>query len=88
MGLLGSLLGGMSMKDPVEGTAQIVSCTGYHGEGVMQNCRMQLVVEAEGIEPTAVEHNELVHNRKWPHPGRRGGERAPPRASAAWAGLR
>lgn len=69
MGLLGSLLGGMSMKDPVEGTAQIVSCTGYHGEGVMQNCRMQLVVEAEGIEPTAVEHNELVHNRKWPHPG-------------------
>ena len=69
MGLLGSLLGGMSMKDPVEGTAQIVSCTGYHGEGVMQNCRMQLVVEAEGIEPTAVEHSELVHNRKWPHPG-------------------
>ena len=68
MGLLGSLLGGMSMKDPVEGTAQIVSCTGYHGEGVMQNCRMQLVVEAEGIEPTAVEHSELVHNRKWPHP--------------------
>ena len=35
----------------------------------MQNCRMQLVVEAEGIEPTAVEHSELVHNRKWPHPG-------------------
>ena len=69
MGLLGSLLGGMSMKDPVDGTAQIVSCTGYHGEGVMQNCRMQLVVEAEGIEPTAVEHSELVHNRKWPHPG-------------------
>ena len=69
MGLLGSLLGGMSMKDPVEGTAQIVSCTGYHGEGVMQNCRMQLVVEAEGIEPTEVEHSELVHNRKWPHPG-------------------
>ncbi len=69
MGLLDSLMGGMSMKDPVEGTAQVVSCTGYHGEGVMQNCRMQLVVEAEGIEPTAVEHNALVHNRKWPHPG-------------------
>ena len=69
MGLLGSLLGGMSMKDPVDGTAQILSCTGYHGEGVMQNCRMQLVVDAEGIEPTAVEHSELVHNRKWPHPG-------------------
>ena len=69
MGLLDSLMGGMSMKDPVEGTAQIVSCTAHRGRGVMQNCRMQLVVEAEGIEPTAVEHSEIVHNQKWPHPG-------------------
>lgn len=56
------------MKDPVEGTAQIVSCTGYH-EGVMANCRMQLVVQAEGVEATAVEHSALLHNRRWPHPG-------------------
>ncbi len=68
MGLLGDMFGGMKMKDPVEGTVQIVSCTGYH-EGVMANCRMQLVVQAEGIEPTAVEHSELVHNKRWPHPG-------------------
>jgi Short C-terminal domain len=69
MGLLDSLMGGMSMKDPVDGTAQIVSCTAHRGRGVMQNCRMQLVVEAEGIEATAVEHSEIVHNQKWPHPG-------------------
>ena len=42
---------GVKMKDPVEGTAQIVSCTGYH-EGVMANCRMQLVIQAEGVEAT------------------------------------
>ena len=68
MGLLGDMFKGARMKDPVEGTAQIVSCTGYH-EGVMANCRMQLVVQAEGVEATAVEHSALLHNRRWPRPG-------------------
>ena len=68
MGLLGDMFKGVKMKDPVEGTAQIVSCTGYH-EGVMANCRMHLVVQAEGVEATAVEHSALLHNRRWPHPG-------------------
>lgn len=67
MGLLGDLFSG-KMEDPVDGTAQIVSCTGYH-EGAMQNCRMQLVLSGEGVEPTAVEHSALIHNRRWPHPG-------------------
>lgn len=56
------------MEDPVDGTAQIVSCTGYH-EGAMQTCRMQIVLSGEGVEPTAVEHSALIHNRRWPHPG-------------------
>ena len=68
VGLLGDMFKGARMKDPVEGTAQIVSCTGYH-EGVMANCRMQLVIQAEGVEATAVEHSALLHNRRWPHPG-------------------
>jgi Short C-terminal domain len=67
VGLLGDLFSG-KMEDPVDGTAQIVSCTGYH-EGAMQNCRMQLVLSGEGVEPTAVEHSALIHNRRWPHPG-------------------
>ena len=66
MGLLDLFSG--KMEDPVDGTAQIVSCTGYH-EGAMQNCRMQLVLSGEGVEPTAVEHSALIHNRRWPHPG-------------------
>jgi len=69
MGLLGDIFKGASMKDPVQGTAQVVSCTGYRGRGVMQNCRMQLVVQAEGVPATAVEHSGLVHNQRWPSPG-------------------
>jgi hypothetical protein len=57
------------MKDPVRGTAQVVSCTSHHGRGVYQSCRMQLVVQAEGVPATAVEHSELVHNKRWPMPG-------------------
>lgn len=35
----------------------------------MANCRMQLVIQAEGVEATAAEHSALLHNRRWPHPG-------------------
>lgn len=69
MGLLGDMFGGLRMKDPVRGTAQVVSCTSHRGDGVMQNCRMQLVVRAEGVPAKAVEHSGLVHYKSWPAPG-------------------
>lgn len=69
MGLLGDMFGGLRMKDPVRGTAQVVSCTAHHGDGVMQSCRMQLVVQAEGVPAKAVEHSAPVHRKRWPSPG-------------------
>jgi hypothetical protein len=32
-------------------------------------CRMQLIVQAEGVAPTAVEFEGLVHRKRWPQPG-------------------
>jgi hypothetical protein len=62
MGLLGDLFGGSRIKDPVRGSAQVVSATGHHGRGIWQNCRMQLVVQADGVPATAVEHDALAHS--------------------------
>jgi hypothetical protein len=53
----------------VRGTAQIVSCTGYNGRGIKQNCFAEVVVEAEGLEPTAVSWHGVVHRKQWPFPG-------------------
>jgi hypothetical protein len=57
------------MDDPVRGSAQVVSATGHHGRGVYQRCDMNLVVQAEGVEPTAVSWSGLVHNKRWPRRG-------------------
>jgi hypothetical protein len=69
VGLFRDLIGAVSMKDPVRGTAQVVSCSANRGDGVWQNCGMQLVVQADGVPATAVEHRELVHRNRWPMPG-------------------
>jgi len=70
MGLLDGLLGGSGgMKDPVRGMAQVVSCSRHNGRGIMQNCHMQLVVQADGVPATPVELHQLVHNKRWPQPG-------------------
>ncbi len=69
MGLLGDMFGGRRMRDPVRGTAQVVSCTDHRGHGVRQSCRMQLMVRGEGVPAKAIEHSGLVHLRYWPSPG-------------------
>ena len=69
MGLLGDMFKGARMKDPVRGQAQIVSCSMNRGDGVWQNCHLNLVVQGEGVPATSVEHNELIHRNKWPSPG-------------------
>jgi hypothetical protein len=69
IGLLGDMSNGVSMKDPVQGTARVLLCSDNRGGGVMQTCRMQLVVEGEDVPATAVEHSGIVHHERWPAPG-------------------
>ncbi len=66
MGFLSKLMGG---GGGVRGTAQVTSCSQYQGRGVYSMCRMQLIVQAEGVAPTAVEFEGLVHRKRWPQPG-------------------
>jgi Short C-terminal domain len=69
VGLLDSLLGSIRMDDPVRGTAQVVSVSSYDGDATWQNCRMNLVVQADGVPATAVTHDAIVAAKKWPWPG-------------------
>jgi hypothetical protein len=61
--------GGGGMKDPVRGTAQVVSASMNRGRGILQTCSIQLVVQADGVPPTAVGYQGLVHRDRWPMPG-------------------
>jgi hypothetical protein len=50
----------------VEGTAQVVSASGYVGRALYQNCTLDLVVEGPGIPATATKVTCLVHYKHWP----------------------
>ena len=65
MGFFSKLKGG---GGGIRGTAQVTSCSQYQ-EGIYSRCRMQLIVQAEGVAPTAVEFEGLVHRKRWPQPG-------------------
>ena len=69
MGLFRKLFGGLGMKDPVRGQAQVVSCSMYRGDGVYSNCSMQLVVHAAGVPATSLRQTDMVRADKWPSPG-------------------
>jgi hypothetical protein len=66
---LKDLFRGGRMQDPVKGTAQVVSASMNRGRGILQMCKMQLVVQADDVPPTAVSFNGLVHYDRWPSPG-------------------
>ena len=66
MGFLSKLKGG---GGGIRGTAQVTSCSQYQGRGVYSMCRMQLIVQGEGVAPTAVEFEGLVNRKRWPQPG-------------------
>jgi len=68
MGVLRALFP-KKIKDPVQGTAQIVACSGPADDATSSPCQMQLVVQVEGREPYAVEHTEFFKHRRWPSPG-------------------
>jgi hypothetical protein len=61
--------GGGGMEDPVRGTAHVVAASMNRGRGILQMCDVQLVVQAEGVQPTAVAYRGLVHRDRWPIPG-------------------
>ena len=69
MGLFGDWMRGKRMKDPVRGSAHIVGCSRYLGNGITSNCAMTLVVQADGLAATQVDHECFVHRDRWPSPG-------------------
>jgi Short C-terminal domain len=59
----------MRIKDPVRGTAQIVSTTRAPHAATSGNCRMHLVVTVPGHPSFPVDEEFIVKVKKWPHPG-------------------
>jgi hypothetical protein len=57
------------MSQPAEGTAQVVSASMPPYDATSANCSMHLVVSAEGLEPTPVQHTAMASVKRWPTPG-------------------
>ena len=57
------------IKDPIRGTARVVSATGPPHEAMSGPCRMHLVVTVPGHEAFAVHDSYIVSVKKWPQPG-------------------
>jgi hypothetical protein len=59
------------MKDPVEGTAQVVAASAPpYGVSGWSNCKLDLVVSAVGLEPYATSFtSNLTPTSKWPYAG-------------------
>jgi hypothetical protein len=51
------------------GTARVVACSSYNGDGIFQSCTLNLVVQVEGLAPYSTEHHQFCSRRKWPYPG-------------------
>ncbi len=66
MGLLDAF---KRIKDPVRGSAQIVTMTQGPDHASSANCRMQLVVSVPGHPSFPVDDQYLVKVKKWPSPG-------------------
>src|SRR5919107_2135905 len=69
MGLMGDWLRGKRMRDPVRGTAQVVACSRITQAAMASNCAMSLVVSADGIPATPVEHEAMCRQDRWPRAG-------------------
>lgn len=68
MGLFGKL-SEMRMKDPVEGTLRVVGMTMPDPTATSCNYRMDGVVSADGLMPTAITHHGMCSTSRWPSPG-------------------
>jgi Short C-terminal domain len=66
---MGWLDGLKRIKDPVRGSAQIVTMTQAPDDATSGNCRMQLVVSVPGHPSFAIDDQYIVKVQKWPSPG-------------------
>src|SRR5919106_2609916 len=69
MGLLGDAWKARKMKDPVDGVAQVVGSTQPPDSATSANVNLTLVVQADGVQATTVEHSCIAPTKKWPYPG-------------------
>jgi hypothetical protein len=67
--LLGDSLKARRMKDPVDGTAQVVGGSLPPDSAKSANVDLNLVVQAEGVPATSIAHSCMAPTRKWPYPG-------------------
>jgi hypothetical protein len=55
------------IKDPVRGTAQVIAASRAPEHASRANCKMTLVVEADGVPARTVEHHDwAVPLKRWP----------------------
>jgi hypothetical protein len=57
------------MKDPVDGVAQVVGSTQPPDSATSSNVNLTLVVQADCVQATTVEHSCIAPTKKWPYPG-------------------
>ena len=69
MGLLRDWAKSKRMSQPAPGTAQVVSASMPPYDATSANCSMSLVVSAEGLAPTPVDHTAMASVKRWPTAG-------------------
>jgi len=58
------------MKDPVRGTANVVTATALDPDASgKEPCAMELIVQGDGLTPTAIAHRDKVSVLRWPRAG-------------------
>jgi hypothetical protein len=67
--LIGDALKARRMKEPVDGTAQVVGSTQPPDSATSANVDLNLVVQAEGVPAVSIEHSCMAPTKKWPYPG-------------------
>lgn len=68
MGLIGKL-SEMRMKDPVEGVLRVVAISMPDPTATSANYRLEGVVSADGMMPTAITHHGMTSVSHWPSAG-------------------
>lgn len=57
------------IKDPLRGSAHVVSWTMPDGQAVLNRGILELLVSADGVPATPVRHSGFFRTSHWPQPG-------------------
>lgn len=58
------------ITQPLHGTAEVIKTWKPPQDGGYGNCKMQLALRVNGVEPRVVKHHEWkLHERQWPRVG-------------------